>query len=150
MHPCYSARVDLRVAAYAVITDDAGRMLLPHWHQGPGGWTLPGGGIDPGEDPADGVIREIREETGYEAEVLELLGIDNMVIPGDRRLSEEKKGTPMQALRIIYRARITDGEMTAEQDGSTDDVAWFTPEQIEGLKRVSLVDVGRRMAGLIS
>lgn len=142
--------MDLRVAAYAVITDDAGRMLLPHWHQGPGGWTLPGGGIDPGEDPADGVIREIREETGYEAETIELLGIDNMVIPGDRRLAEDKRGIPMQALRIIYRARITGGEMAAEQDGSTDDVAWFTREQIEGLKRVSLVDAGRRMAGLIS
>ncbi len=117
---------------------------------GPGGWTLPGGGIDPGEDPADGVLREVREETGFEAEIVELLGIDNMIIPGERRLSEEKRGTPMQALRIIYRARITGGEMTVEQDGSTDDVAWFTQEEIDRLQRVSLVDVGRRMAGLIS
>ncbi len=141
--------MDLRVAAYAVITDDAGRMLLPHWHQGPGGWTLPGGGIDPGEDPADGVVREVFEETGFQAEVDQLLGIDNMIIPGERRLSAEKRGTPMQALRIIYRAHITGGEMTVEQDGSTDDVSWFAQEEIDGLKRVSLVDVGRRMAGLI-
>lgn len=141
--------MDLRVAAYALITDDAGRLLLPHWHQGPGGWTLPGGGIDPGEDPADGVLREVREETGFEAEIEELLGIDNMIIPGDRRLSAEKQGVPMQALRIVYRARITGGELTVEQGGSTDDVAWFTQEEIEGLKRVSLVDVGRRLAGLI-
>lgn len=141
--------MDLRVAAYALITDDAGRLLLPHWHQGPGGWTLPGGGIDPGEDPADGVVREVREETGFEAEIEELLGIDNMIIPGDRRLSAEKQGVPMQALRIVYRARITGGELTVEQGGSTDDVAWFTQEEIDGLKRVSLVDVGRRLAGLI-
>lgn len=141
--------MDLRVAAYALITDDAGRLLLPHWHQGPGGWTLPGGGIDPGEDPADGVVREVREETGFEAEIEELLGIDNMIIPGDRRLSAEKRGVPMQALRIVYRARITGGELTVEQGGSTDDVAWFTQEEIDGLKRVSLVDVGRRLAGLI-
>ena len=141
--------MDLRVAAYAVITDDTGRMLLPHWHQGPGGWTLPGGGIDPGEDPADGVVREVFEETGFQAEVDQLLGIDNMIIPGERRLSAEKRGTPMQALRIIYRAHITGGEMTVEQDGSTDDVSWFAQEEIDGLKRVSLVDVGRRMAGLI-
>lgn len=141
--------MDLRVAAYALITDDAGRLLLPHWHQGPGGWTLPGGGIDPGEDPADGVLREVREETGFEAEIEELLGIDNMIIPGDRRLSAEKQGVPMQALRIVYRARITGGELTVEQGGSTDDVAWFSQEEIEGLKRVSLVDVGRRLAGLI-
>ena len=143
--------MDLRVAAYAVITDATGRMLLPHW-QSPGaagGWTLPGGGLDPGEDPADGAVREVLEETGYTAAVDELLGIDNHVIPGDRRLSPEKQGRPMQALRIIYRARITGGELTVEQDGSTDDVDWFTHEQIAELDRVALVDVGRRLAGLV-
>ena len=30
----------------------------------PGAWTLPGGGLDFGEDPADGVLRELEEETG--------------------------------------------------------------------------------------
>lgn len=143
--------MDLRVAAYAVVTDDDGRMLLPHWQSdgAAGGWTLPGGGLDPGEDPTDAVVREVFEETGYTAAVDELLGIDNQVIPGGRRLSPEKRGTPMQALRIIYRAHLIGGELTVEQDGSTDDVAWFTPQQIIDLDRVALVDVGRRLAGLI-
>jgi ADP-ribose pyrophosphatase YjhB (NUDIX family) len=42
--------MDLRVAAYAVIVDARG-MLLAHWHDGPrAAWTLPGGGLEAGED----------------------------------------------------------------------------------------------------
>ena len=139
----------LRVGAYAVITDAEGRMLLPHWSE-PGlgsGWTLPGGGVEFGEDPAAGVLREIFEETGYSAELDALLGIDNLVIPGERR-EEKHRGTPLQALRIIYRARITSGELRIEQNGSTDDVAWFTQAEVDGLNRVSLVDIARDLAKL--
>lgn len=145
--------MDIRISAYAVITDDQKRMLLPHWmEQGFGsGWTMPGGGIDPGEDPADAVVREVFEESGYRVHVTELLGIDNLVIPGDRRTpTSGREGIPLQNLRIVYRARIIGGELTVEQDGSTDDVAWFTPAEIDSLDRVSLVDTARRMAQEIS
>lgn len=147
------AGMDTRIAAYAVITDAEGKMLLPHWQtQGFGsGWTLPGGGIDPGEDPADAAVREVFEESGYHVELEELLGVDNLVIPGEKRTpSSGRQGVPLQNLRIIYRARITGGELRVEADGSTDDVAWFTPAEIERLERVSLVDTARQMAGLIS
>ncbi|MBA8922797.1 NUDIX hydrolase [Nesterenkonia jeotgali] len=144
--------MELRVAAYAVITDQDGRMLLPHWHVSgtAKGWTLPGGGLDPGEDPADGVVREVFEESGYQAEVQELLGIDNFIIPGERRIHPSERGTPLQNLRIIYRARVTGGSLTVEPEGSTDDVRWFSHPEIDALHRVSLVDVGRRFAGLLT
>lgn len=145
--------MDIRIAAYAVITDTQGRMLLPHWsEQGFGsGWTLPGGGVDPGEDPADAAVREVFEESGYSVALDELLGIDNLVIPGDRRTpSSGREGVPLQNLRIIYRASVTGGELRVEQSGSTDDVAWFTQDQVTSLDRVSLVDIARGMAGLIT
>lgn len=144
--------MDIRISAYAVITDDRDRLLLPHWmEEGFGsGWTMPGGGIDPGEDPADAVVREVFEESGYVAEVDQLLGIDNLVIPGDRRTpSSGREGIALQNLRIVYRAHITGGELTVETDGSTDDVAWFTASEVDRLDRVSLVDASRRMAGII-
>lgn len=139
------------MGVYAVITDDEGRMLLPHWRdEGIGtGWTLPGGGMEPGEHPADTAIREVLEETGYDVELDGLLGVDSAVIPGDRRKTAQR-GTPLQALRIIYRAHIVSGSLRVEQDGSTDDVAWFRPEEIDLLERVTLVDVARRQAGLLT
>ncbi len=140
--------MDLRVSAYAVITDEAGRMLLPHWSEGTHhGWTMPGGGIDPGEHPADAAVREVYEETGYHVELDGLLGVDSIVFPAAERVHAADR--PGQALRIVYRARITGGELRVEEDGSTDGVAWHTQEEIDALDRVALVDTSRRWAGLI-
>lgn len=139
--------MDIRVAAYAVIVDDRG-MLLSHWNEGGySGWTLPGGGIDPGEDPADAAVREVFEETGFAAELEDLIGVDSHVVPAERRIGTKENA--LHALRIVYRAHVTGGALTYELDGSTDYAAWFPLGEIDALDRVSLVDVGRRFAGLI-
>lgn len=39
-------------------------LLLVHNSYGPKGWTFPGGGIKPGENPAAAAIREVKEEVG--------------------------------------------------------------------------------------
>ncbi|WP_431278849.1 NUDIX hydrolase [Leifsonia poae] len=139
--------MDIRVAAYGVIVDE-GRILLAHWREnGRSGWTLPGGGIDPGEDPVDAVVREIAEETGYVAEPGELLGIDSYIVPAEHRFVED--AGPLHALRIVYRASIIGGKLTNELDGSTDEAAWFRLTAIP-TRRVELVNVALRMAGLAS
>lgn len=132
----------LRVAAYAVVIDD-GRMLLAHWNEhGMQGWTLPGGGIEDGEDPADAAVREVREETGYDVVLDELLGIDSIV-------ATRKDGREQHGLRIVYRAHAVDGELTDEVDGSTDAAVWVPLDEVDALDRVELVDAARRMAGLV-
>jgi len=141
--------VQLRVAAYAVVLDDDGRLLLSHWNEGPqrDAWSMPGGGIDPGEDPVDAAVREVREETGYDVVVDELLGVDSLVIPVERR--QPSADGPLHALRIVYRAHVVGGALTVEVDGSSDDAAWFTPAEVDALHRVDLVDASRRFAGLV-
>ncbi|HAN24183.1 MAG: NUDIX domain-containing protein [Microbacterium sp.] len=140
--------MDIRVAAYAVITDAEGRVLLAHWNEGGrSGWTMPGGGIDPGEDPIDAARREVDEETGYEARIGALLGIDSQVIPAGKRFPGA--ASPLHALRIIYRAETVGGALRNEADGSTDEARWFSLTEVAALRRVSLVDISLRFAGLI-
>lgn len=122
-----------RVAAYGVCVNDEGEILLARW-LGPNGkrWILPGGGIDHGEHPHDAVIREFEEETGFEIEVLRLLGIDS-----ELRVEPERD---YHALRVMYEVRIVGGDLRYEVDGTTDLAQWFPLAEVEGLDRVPSID----------
>jgi 8-oxo-dGTP diphosphatase len=138
--------MDIRVAAYAVIIDN-GRMLLAHWNEnGASGWTLPGGGLEAGEDPADAAVREVTEETGYLAELDGLLGINSHVVPAQHRFVES--AGPLHSIRIVYSAHIVGGDLTNEIGGSTDEAAWFDLTAVPSLDTVGLVDAALRMADL--
>lgn len=138
--------MDLRVAAYAVIIDDSDHVLLAHWVEGRrSAWTLPGGGLEPGEDPETAARREVLEETGFRVRLEELLGIDSHVIPASRRV-QPGHTEALHALRIVYRARIIGGRLRHEVEGSTDRAEWFPLTAVPRLPHVKLVDVGLRMA----
>ncbi len=128
------------MAAYAVCVRD-GRLLLARWVAGDGSkrWTLPGGGMEHGEDPYDTVIREAEEETGYAVRPANLLGVDSI-----RRRYPRKLGTfaDFHGLRLVYEGEITGGSLRNETDGSTDMAAWHPLDAVPRLPRVGLVDVG--------
>lgn len=140
--------MDLRVAAYAVITDDDGKVLLARWTEGRRvAWTMPGGGLEAGEDPEDAVRREVREETGYTVHIEELLGIHSRVISAGRRV--KKADAPLHTLRIVYRAKISGGKLRFEENGSTDMAGWFSLPEVAKLQRVKLVEIALRMGDVL-
>lgn len=131
--------VPTRVGCYALLESDAG-VLLVHWNEVVDGhrfegWTLPGGGAEWGEQPWQAVLREVREETGLDAVLTGLVGVDHAYhAEGEHPLA------PILFQRIVFRARVAGGALRAEVDGTTDAAAWFTRDEIAGLDRVALVD----------
>ena len=115
-----------RVAAYAVIIRDEQILLarLAERISASELWTLPGGGIDHGEDPRDAVVREIREETGLDAVVGEQARVYSAHMPHARR---DGRRSDYHALRIVYDAWVppdAPAPRVVEVDGSTVDAAW--------------------------
>ncbi|MCX4404868.1 MULTISPECIES: NUDIX hydrolase [unclassified Streptomyces] len=137
--------MSLRLAAYAVCVED-GRVLLAR-HVPPKGetnWTLPGGRVEHAEDPFDAVIREVAEETGCEAVVERLLGVDSRVIPAAERTIPG--GPEHQNVGIFYQVRITGGQLRPEPNGETAESVWTPIPDVAGLRRSSLVDIGISLA----
>jgi ADP-ribose pyrophosphatase YjhB (NUDIX family) len=135
----------VRLAAYAWAERDGAVLLvrIAPSELGAGSWTLPGGGLAFGEDPATGVLRELVEETGLEGEVGALLGVRSaMLEPGIT-----KRGDRIQAVGILYRVVITGGELRPEVDESTDLAAWIPFEAIDSLPTVPLVTWARTVVG---
>lgn len=131
---------DTRLASYAVIRDDAGRILLALWNEAEEGrWTLPGGGVELDETVEQGAVREVREETGYDVRLDGLLGVDSNVFPPAQRGNGSDRS--LKAVRVVFAATVTGGELTHEVDGTTDEARWFPIDEVAGLPRVSLVDV---------
>jgi ADP-ribose pyrophosphatase YjhB (NUDIX family) len=63
------------VGAVGAVFDAEGRVLIvEHAYRTDFPWGLPGGWVEPGEDPAHAVARELREELNLEVEVCDLIG----------------------------------------------------------------------------
>jgi len=63
------------IGVFAAIFDEGGRILCVRANYGAMSWTTPGGRVEPRESPLDALKREVREETGLEVELGELLGV---------------------------------------------------------------------------
>ncbi|MDY7088250.1 MAG: NUDIX domain-containing protein [Actinomycetota bacterium] len=120
-----------RIAAYAVATNDDGRVLLVRASSKsgtPGVWSLPGGAVDHGEDPNHTVVRETAAETGLSVAVT---GLRDVL--ADMR-SLPHRGVTIHTDRLIYSVSIRGGTIVDRVGHPTDLARWHTLEEAERLK----------------
>ena len=132
----------IRVAAYGLIINDGHILLcrlakLLPTHNGE--WTLPGGGMDFGEHPEQTVVRETMEETGVEVAPINILGVDTL------RQDSPETSKKWHSVRMIYEAEYLAGELTYEQNGTTDKCEWHLLSSVSDLNRLNLVDTALAM-----
>lgn len=101
----------------AVVLDDNEQVLLVRRADN-GRWSLPAGILEPGEEPAVAILREIHEETGIVAGVERLVSIE--AIPP----SAYPNGDQVQYLDLCFRCHPISGTPHVNDDESLE-VGWF-------------------------
>lgn len=133
-----------RAAAYVVVRNSGQQILLTQFemagHPKSGAWTLPGGGMEWGEQADETARRELLEETGLNADIGALLGTQSEWFEE----SASDRGQRGHALRLIFAAHNHSGVLKTDfsDDDTTVNAAWFTTAEVQSLNRVEVVDFG--------
>lgn len=100
----------LVIPSVTIIAFDKARRVLLVQHSDVEAWVAPGGSIEPGEAPADAVVREMREETGLLVEPLRILG----VYGGPEFRVTYRNGDQVEYVMTVFECQVVGGEMRAD------------------------------------
>lgn len=114
-------KVDLR----ACVVHD-GRVLLVR-ERTDGKWTLPGGWADQNESPTQGIVREVREESGYDVEV------DALYAVRDRDRHDYVPRYPVSVYKMFFTASLLGG--TPRPSTEVSEVEFFDPDNLPPLSK---------------
>ena len=115
-----------------IIFDDKKRILLvKQSHEGRDIWMVPGGGIEDGESAAQAAVREVREETGLDIEVLRMIWhVEEVSERGQRFVN-------------FFTARITGGTLELGADPEFDEdhqvlreVRFMTRDEVQNIENI--------------
>jgi len=123
--PQMQGRIVVGVAA--VIWNSRGDVLLIRRAKEPrkGQWSLPGGKLEFGETLLEGVLREVREETGLEVEILGLVDVAETIRDASVGAADD------HFVLIDYGARVISGTAEAASDGAA--ARWFPLDELDAL-----------------
>lgn len=113
-----------RASAAAAVFDGQGRILL-HKRTDNELWGLPGGSIETGERADESIVREVLEETGFEVEVVRLVGVYS-----DPQLTTitYPNGDVASYVSLLFECRVLGGSPILSDESSA--VDWFPPDAL--------------------
>ena len=112
----------LNPGVMAIIRDDEGRVLLQK-RRDDGTWCAPGGAIDPGETPAEAVVREAYEETGLHIVPEKVAG----VFGGTNHCHIYPNGDRLEVTTVAFLCKVIGGTLNG-LDGESLELCYAHPE----------------------
>jgi 8-oxo-dGTP pyrophosphatase MutT (NUDIX family) len=125
-------------SAGVVVFDESGRVLLAR-HAETDRWVIPGGSIEPDEEPADAAVREVWEETGLHVAPTRVLGLYG----GPECHVTYRNGDEVSYLMVVFEGRVIGGH--PRPDGvEILETRWAAPAELAG---VPMAPWTRRLLG---
>jgi mutator protein MutT len=112
------------VGVGAVIVDPQGKIFLAkrgkEARNESGKWEFPGGGVEFGEALEQALVREVKEEYGFDIEVQELLDVVNHIIPDEKQ----------HWVSPTFLCRVKNGTPRIMEPHKCDEIGWFELDEI--------------------
>ncbi|MEH0928092.1 NUDIX hydrolase [Micromonospora sp. CPCC 205558] len=138
-------------AVAAVVADDTGRVLLCQQGRGTRRYALPGGRLRPAEGPVRAALRDIRAETGWDIELIDLVGVYHLAGPPGEAAAGRAGPLP-DVLVHVFRARAT-GVRPATDPPPGCRLSWHSPDAlprvVTPLTRAAVTDATAGRSGVL-
>lgn len=129
------SELSFRPSVYGVVIEGGKVLLVPQWD----GYDFPGGAVDIGETILDALVREVKEETGYEVSPGRLLHVE------DDFFIHPARKTAHQSILMFYECKVLGGELSDEgftehERAWSKKAKWIDLNEVESIRFMNPID----------
>jgi putative (di)nucleoside polyphosphate hydrolase len=138
-----------RAGVGLLVLNSAGLVLAIERTGNPGSWQFPQGGLHEGEEPIDGALRELNEETGLEPRHVTLLAEHPEWLAYELPAQYRTKKTGLGQVQkwFLFRFEATDADIQLPPGGEARAWAWRDPEELASSSTEFRRPTYRRLVG---
>lgn len=139
-HEVALEKLQWRPSVYGIVIHEGKILLSPQFKKG---HDIPGGGVDLGEKLEDAVVREVKEETGIDVKVRELLTVHSNFFAATH--NKDRDDIYYQSIMLYYKCEMVGGEISNEgfdeyEQEYAGTAEWVSVEKIDEINPISTFD----------